>query len=293
MNHREELKKVFLAASIGNALVSVVKIIGGLIAGSTALLADGSDSILNVASSAIGYHFYTRSLKPPDEKHPYGHTRFEVYGSILILLLMAATFSFVAFTALDRFSHGEPEKVGTIGIAFAAVSLVLNLAVSRLLRLYGKGSQIAMTESRHTSLDVFEGVTTLTGVTLGSLVSAYYDLAATVLILCIVVFFIYETLQELRGQILDTSPPQNVVETIREEAEKIRGVEGVHAIRARVVGEKIYADLHLEVSPGITVEEAHRICDEVEKNVNARLGGKVDLTIHVEPSVVDQQGVST
>ena len=73
---------------------------GHILLWSTALLAEGSDSILNVVSSSIAHRFYTRSLKPPDERHPYGHMRFEVYGSLLILLLMATTFSFVGFMAL-------------------------------------------------------------------------------------------------------------------------------------------------------------------------------------------------
>ncbi|MGC9107831.1 MAG: cation diffusion facilitator family transporter [Infirmifilum sp.] len=284
MENEGKLGRIFLAAMLGNAAVSLVKILGGLLSGSTALLADGSDSILNVVSSGIAYHYYKRSQKPPDEKHPYGHVRFEVYGSILILLLMAATFSFVGFMAVDRLAHGEPELVDKIGIAFAVVSILLNASVSSLLRVHGRGSQIALAESRHVSLDVAEGVTTLAGVTLGSLFSAYYDLAATIIILGMVSYFIYETLQDLRSQIIDTSPPSEVLDAIREEAMRIHGVKGVHALRARVVGERIYADLHLEVDPRLSVEEAHRLCDELEKSIERRFEGRVDLTIHVEPA---------
>jgi len=280
----ERVKRVLIFSSIGNAAISLLKILGGLVSGSTALLADGSDSVLNVASATIAYRYYTKGMKPPDEKHPYGHTRFEAYGSILVLILMAVTFSFVGFMAVDRFSHGEPEQVDPVGIAFALVSLALNLAVSSLLRAYGKGSQIAVTESRHTSFDVIEGVTTLTGVTLGSTLSAYYDLAATFVILGIVAYFIYETLRELQGQVVDTSPPLEVLKAIEEEALRVRGVKGVHSLRARTVGGKVYADLHLEVSPQLSVDEAHSLCDQVERNVSKRLGGNVDLTIHVEPS---------
>jgi len=141
-----------------------------------------------------------------------------------------------------------------------------------------------VTESRHTSLDVLEGVTTLTGVTLGSTLSAYYDLAATFVILGIVAYFIYETLRELQAQVVDTSPPPEVLKAIEEEALRVQGVKGVHSLRARAVGGRVYADLHLEVSPQLSVDEAHSLCDQVERNVSKRLGGNVDLTIHVEPS---------
>ncbi|MEM4872540.1 MAG: cation diffusion facilitator family transporter [Thermofilaceae archaeon] len=274
--------RVLIASVVGNALVCSVKIAGGLLSGSTALLADGSDSILNVVSSALAYRFRREAEKPPDFEHPYGHSLLEVYGSLLIVILMVATFSFIGYMALDRLMHGELERVDPIGVLFATVSLALNLTVSTLLRILGRGSVIARAESRHVSFDVFEGLLTLTGVALGAHVSALFDIAATFALLALVAFTVFLTLRELRGFITAESPPENLVREIERALASVEGVKGVHQLRVRQAADTIFADVHLEVERGITIEEAHRISEEAERNVKERLGN-VDIVVHIEP----------
>ncbi|MEM0226178.1 MAG: cation diffusion facilitator family transporter [Thermofilaceae archaeon] len=274
--------RVLIASVVGNALVCSVKIAGGLLSGSTALLADGSDSILNVVSGALAYRFRREAEKPPDFEHPYGHSLLEVYGSLLIVMLMVATFSFIGYMALDRLMHGELERVDPIGVLFATVSLALNLTVSTLLRILGRGSVIARAESRHVSFDVFEGLLTLTGVALGAYVSALFDIAATFALLALVAFTVFLTLRELRGFITAESPPENLVREIERALASVEGVKGVHQLRVRQAADTIFADVHLEVERGITIEEAHRISEEAERNVKERLGN-VDIVVHIEP----------
>jgi len=274
--------RVLIASVVGNALVCSVKIAGGLLSGSTALLADGSDSILNVVSGALAYKYRREAEKPPDFEHPYGHSLLEVYGSLLIVVVMVATFSFVGFMALDRMMHGELGRVDPVGVLFAAASLVLNFTVSTLLRIYGRGSVVARAESRHVSFDVFEGLLTLTGVALGAYVSALFDVAATFALLALVAFMVFLTLQELKGFITAESPPANLVSEIERALASVEGVRGVHRLRVRQAADAIFADVHLEVKRGITVEEAHRISDEAERRVKERLGN-VDIVVHIEP----------
>lgn len=277
------LGKVLLASALGNAAVAGLKILGGVLSGSTALLADGSDSVLNTASAAVAYWTLREASKPPDDQHPYGHQRVETYGAVIILVLMAVTFSFVAFQALDRLQHGVHEKVDPIGILFAAVSLSLNLAVTTLLRLTGGESTVASVEARHTFLDVAEGLVTLSGVSLGSLFSGYFDLLAAIIIVGLVAYFMVDTLASLKRSVVDTSPPQSVLDEIQSVLEGTEGVVGFHNLRARRVHGKIYADVHLEMDPKLPLEDVHRACDDIEKKLRSRLGD-IDIVIHVEPA---------
>ncbi|MEM2550145.1 MAG: cation transporter, partial [Nitrososphaerota archaeon] len=122
MRKRSPIRKVLLVSTFGNAAICGLKIAGGVLSGSTALLADGSDSLLNVASGAIAYTFKSKAEKPPDSRHQYGHSLLEVYGSLLILMLMIFTFSFIAFIAIDKLRHGFIEPIDTIGVPFAIAS---------------------------------------------------------------------------------------------------------------------------------------------------------------------------
>jgi cation diffusion facilitator family transporter len=289
MHGRDRLRKVLLLSALGNAGVAALKMAGGLLSGSVALLADGSDSVLNVASAAVAYKFTGEAAKPPDEQHPYGHARLEVYASVVILLLMAVTFSFVLFQAVDKVSHGVHERVDPVGVVFALVSLALNLVVSSLLRLWGGGSPAAATEARHVSLDVVEGLTTLTGVSLGAFVSGLYDVLAAAVITAMVTYFIVDTTRGLKHLILDTSPPPEVMRKIEDVLRSSEKVLGYHDLRARAVQGKVYADVHLEMDPSLTLEEAHRVCDAIEGRLREELGD-VEITIHMEPAPKKEEG---
>jgi len=280
----ERVEKVLAAAAVGNAAVCLLKVAGGILSGSVALIADGSDSLLNVLSASLAYRFRREARRPPDREHPYGHALMETYGSLLILVLMVATFSFVGFMAFDKLVHGIEERVSPIGVVFAIVSLVLNLTVSISLRVYGCGSSIAVTESRHVNFDVVEGAVTLAGVALGSAFSALYDAAAAFVLLALVAFFVAQTLRQLEAEITAASPPREIVERIESALKEVKGVTGYHNLRVRRAGESVFADVHLVVERGLSVEEAHRLCDEAESKVKRALEGMpVDITIHVEP----------
>lgn len=282
MEKHEVIRRILLASVFGNAAICALKILGGVISRSTALLADGSDSLLNVASGAIAYKSRIEAEKPPDLEHRYGHSLLEVYGSLLILMLMVATFSFIGFLAINRLMQGVAWSIDPIGIPFAAASLVLNTIMSILLRRFGRASSVARTESRHISLDAAEGVITLTGVSLGAHISALYDIAATFILLALVSIFVAQTLRELKADLTAESPPEEVVKIIENALVSVEGVKGVHDLRIRQAGAKIFADVHLEVDKSLRVDEAHRICDEAEDLVKKKLRD-VDLIIHIEP----------
>lgn len=284
MQNEKSPTKVLLLSILGNLAVFIAKMLGGILSGSLALLADGADSSLNVFSSSIAYYFYKKSQEPPDQRHPYGHEKFEVFGSLLILLLMVLTFSAIGFLAIHRLLEGMPEKIDPVSIVFALFSLVLNLTVATLLKRFSSESLLASTESRHISLDVAEGATTLVGVTLGSYLSSLYDLFAAIVILVIVTYFVLETLKDLREQIVDTSPDIELSQIIEEAIKNSQQEIQYHALRSRKSGRKIYADLHLVVPKELSVEEAHKICDEIEKKAKEKLGENIDITIHVEPA---------
>ncbi|MCS7136018.1 MAG: cation diffusion facilitator family transporter [Aigarchaeota archaeon] len=287
MRKRDSIDKVLLASIFGNAAICGVKIAGGVLSGSTALLADGSDSLLNVASGTIAYAFKSKAEKPPDSKHHYGHSLFEVYGSLLILALMIFTFSFITFVAIDKLRRGFAETIDPIGVPFAVASLALNMLMIILFRTFGRESTIVSVEARHISFDVLEGLLTLAGVSLGVYVSALYDIAATFVLIGLIAFFVVQTFRELRASIIAESPSEEIMKVLENTLTGVDGVRGIHNLRIRQAGKKIFADVHLEVDRKLTVKEAHKICDEAENKLKQKLSD-IDIIIHIEPEGEEQ-----
>ncbi len=85
--------------------------------------------------------------------------------------------------------------------------------------------------------------------------------------------------------LIDESVPQTDLEAIREALDESRpaGVISYHRLRARRSGATRHIDVHVVVDPGMTVSEAHRITDQIEASVEARLPS-ADVVVHVEPA---------
>jgi len=267
---------------LSNVGLVIFKVFGGILSKSTALIADGSDSLLNVLSSIITYKYYRKARYPPDRDHPYGHLRYEAYASFLIIILMVITFSFIAFSALSKLSR-VIEGVSVIGIIFAAVSFILNIVYSNVLKKLSKESQLLMTEARHISVDVLESSVVLIGVSLGALVSGIFDIMATIAVVGIVVYYIVKTLRELKESITDVSPPTDVLRTIERTIASTEGVIEYHSLRARQYFGKVFADVHVVVRRDISVDKAHDIATRIEEKLNDLFGDMLDIVIHIEP----------
>ena len=84
--------------------------------------------------------------------------------------------------------------------------------------------------------------------------------------------------------IVDTAPGPEIIERISSAAISNPGVDGIHKLRTRYLGSLIIADLHIQVDPNLTVEQAHDIASEVEESIIREQGNIYDVTVHVEPS---------
>ncbi|RLE66026.1 MAG: hypothetical protein DRJ47_03415 [Thermoprotei archaeon] len=265
-----------------NTLAMFIKIAGGLLSGSLALLADGFDSSMNVFTGFIVRRYYERSRKPPDEEHPYGHQRYEAYASIIVALVMASLGTLLCATTLHNLLEASSGEVKHIALPLALFSLAVNSICMFMLYKAGGSSLAIRTESKHLSIDVFESIVVLIGVTLAIHVSRIWDLIATQVIVGIIFYNIYTTLKEIREYIMDISPGPEILEKVSEIISSTKGIKGFHALRARQVGECLYMDFHLIFDEDTSLEKAHKVASIVEEKLKKNIGKNVDITIHLE-----------
>ena len=101
-------QKVALASMIVSGTLAVVKIVTGLMAGSTAVVADGLESAGDVFASGLVFLGLTVAAKPADWNHPYGHGRAEtITGLAVVLILLAAGFT-ISFHAWRQIGQPHP-----------------------------------------------------------------------------------------------------------------------------------------------------------------------------------------
>ena len=266
-----------------NLVATLVKIGFGLIIGSMALLVDGLDSTLNVATGLITRRYYVKAREPPDREHPYGHLRYEAYASIIVTVVMAALGTLVLSAALNALLSGTTGKLSPVAVPAAALSFSINLVCAYMLSRWGGHSLALRVEARHLSIDVAESLTVLVGVTLAAALSRIWDLATSLLLAGFIYASVYRSLSDIRSFIMDESPEPRLMEEVADAIRSLEGVRGFHALRARRIGELVYVDAHVLVDGDLTVEEAHALASRLEEEIRKRVKGRVDVLIHIEP----------
>jgi len=281
-------QKVALAGIAVSSGLAVVKIVTGLLAGSTSVVADGLESAGDVLASGLVFLGLTVAAKPADSDHPYGHGRAETLMGLLVGLMLLSTGFAISFHALTLV--GEPHSPPA---AYAIWPLIASIAVKSVLSgtkyRIGKaiGSAALAADAWNDGVDIVSGLAALAAVSL-TLYSPQRFLAADVYggfaVGLIVIFTGLRVARDTGLQLMDTMPSQRMMQTIRDVAQKVSGVEGVEKCFARKTGLQYHVDLHLEVDPDITVRSSHDIAERVRQRIRKDVDWVADVLVHVEPS---------
>ncbi len=274
-----------------NTSAFIVKFIGAILSGSLALLADAVDSIVNVVSSGATYFLVKASRAPPDEKHPYGHFRYEVVASIITLVLVVSASTLLMHEAVSRFLAGALVRLPAFTVYFAAASLAVNLLSMAILHSYIREfeSVAVSAELKHVGLDLVESLAVLVGVYIAAHYFAAADLLAALLVISYAIYALAGILRDIIEGIMDVSDVE-VAKRIKEIAEAKEEVVECHGIRLRKVGPVYFADIHVVVSGSMSVLDAHRIAHEIEAAIKRALPKVHDVVVHIEPAEEEVKG---
>ena len=121
-----------------------------------------------------------------------------------------------------------------------------------------------------------------------ALVVVLVGIAITIAIL----FIVKDAARSVWGRMIDGIEPELVGE-IEHAPSHVAGVQGVHQVRARWVGHKVHADLHITVDPDLSVRESHAIAEAVERNLRAHIRSFGGAVIHVCPAEIAPPVIAT
>jgi cation diffusion facilitator family transporter len=277
------------AASISLATafsLAVLKLATGLVTGSLAVISSAVDSLLDILMSAVNLMAIRQAEQPADERHPYGHGKFETLATLCQALVISASGLWVCIEALRRLQAGRVVAQPLGGIAVMLVSLAASLLLTRYLRRVARetDSSALQADSLHFAMDVYTNLALLVGL----VVLFWFDLPwlDPVMSLLVAGYIIWEAIQLLRHGLRDVLDEQ-LPDTIRTEIEQLIAAHqgelfDFHNLRTRRAGSQKLIDFHLTVCKHLSVEEAHRITDYLEGKIAERIPGS-DVTIHVEP----------
>lgn len=284
--HRyHQARKVTLIGAGVNTLLGIMKVVAGTLCYSHALIADGLHSFADLFTDMMVLFASKYGNQDADEAHPYGHQRIETAATLMLSLLLILTGAAIAWDSLQHILVHAIQTPSIYALPFAVISVVGNELLFFLTKRVGQRIQsplIIANAWHHRSDSASSGVVVL-GI-LGSIVGyAYLDPAAAILVGGLIVKMGFDYGWDSVKELVDTGVEPAQIEDIRRVISEVDGVYKVHQLRNRKMGGDIFVDVHVLVSPWISVSEGHQIAQRVHFSLMAANTQIKDVTVHIDP----------
>jgi cation diffusion facilitator family transporter len=264
-------------------VLSIAKVIVGLLSGSIALLADAAHTIMDIAGSVIVWLGLRLSLRKPTDLFPYGFYKAESVCALIVCIIMIFTGAEILLDSLERFYVPSVISFRPVVIAVAVGSGFVSYFLARYKERAGReiSSQGLRVESRHSFADVLNS-----GLVCGSVLFTYLGVSwveplAAVIISAFIFWAALAFGKDSIYSLMDVSPQPAIRKAIEDTILGTPEVKGVHALKVRRSGPFIFVEAHVELDGRTSLEKAHAIGDEVEDRVQEKFKEVDSTTIHV------------
>jgi cation diffusion facilitator family transporter len=289
MNRKTSIARLSV---VSNTLLIIMKVVVGILSGSVSILSEAIHSFMDLLAAIIAFLSVRVSDAPADERHPYGHGKFENISGVVEAILIFAASAWIIFEAIKKIVQPrEIEKIG-LGILVMSLSAVVNFLVSRKLYKVAKETDsIALeADALHLKVDVYTSLGVAAGLllmyTLGYFFKSPYIIYLDPLIAILVAILIlresFILFRKAYAPLLDEALSDSEVEQIRKLiSDHCSETINYHGLRTRKAGNYRYVDFHLNVPADMSVKTAHDLCDTIEEEIR-RTVAHTEVTIHVE-----------
>ena len=280
--------RVSMVSIIGNTVLSLLKMLAGILAHSGAMISDAVHSASDVFSSVIVIIGVKISAKDSDKEHPYGHERFECVAAILLAGILLVTALFIGHTALEHITGGSSKSLAIPGLSallVAILSIVVKEAMYWYTRFYAKwlDSGALMADAWHHRSDALSSVGALIGIAGARMGYPVLDPIASLVICVFILKAACDVFQDAIRKMVDHACDEKMERALLCCAAAQSGVMGVDEIHTRIFGNKIYADIEIQADSQITLAESHAIARQVHNAIEAQFPKVKHILVSVNP----------
>ncbi|MBI3480189.1 MAG: cation transporter [Nitrosomonadales bacterium] len=272
--------------SIGiNVLLTAFQVVGGFLAHSQALMADGLHSLSDLLSDVLVLYANWHGSRHADANHPYGHARVETAATLILGTFLAVLGVILLVTAAMRLQHPETlQAVNPLALAIAALALIAKEGMFRYMLAVAKRvrSQMLIANAWHARSDAASSLVVIVGVIGNLLGYTFLDLVAAAVVGVMITHMGGKLALEALAELIDTGLKAEEVEAIRQTLLNTHGVRGIHELRTRKMADNALVDAHIMVDPKISVSEGHYIAESARHAV-LKSHHVMDVMVHVDP----------
>lgn len=282
----EEANKVTIKSIIWNVILTVIKILAGILGKSNAMIADGVHSASDIISSIgvlIGSYV---SSRPGDKEHNYGHEKAETLVSFMLSILLIIVSISIGIQAIQSLFNLDGLQVPTLlPLIVSVISILIKEYQYRITIKVAKkiNSPALKADAWHHRSDALSSIAAFIGIGGAILGFKALDPIASIVVAIFVAKVGIEILLGSINELMDVSVDEEQESQITEIANSTEGVKKLGNLRTRKHGAMAYVDLTICVEGSLTVTQGHDIANKLEKRVINEMEFVKGITVHVDP----------
>ena len=289
-------RKYGLLASIfgiaSNIIVSILKIVVGIIFNLMSFVADGLNNFTDASASIISFIGFKLSSKPADKEHPFGHARIEYIAGFIVSLLVAIVGIELIISSIEKMLRFEEAINDQNSFILSCIVLLFSIFIKVYQYFFNISiaKKINSTSLKATASDSRNDVIATSVILIGLIITyftnlnldAYLSLAVGIFILVSGFKLIIETANPLLGE----KPDKKLIKNINDFILTHKEILGTHDFQMHSYGPSYtFASLHVEVDSKQDILEIHDIIDNIEKECFEKFN--VHTVIHMDPVVLN------
>jgi len=273
-----------LSVAVATVLVTI-KAAAWWASGSTAVLASMADSGLDLIASLATFWAVRYAAAPPDAEHRFGHGKAEAFASLMQAGLVFASAALIGREAAQSVLHPEPIRSEAAAVAVMLISTILTAG---LITFQGQvvrrtGSVAISGDRAHYASDLASNLVALAGVGAAALFGfSGLDAPAGLLIAALLLWGAVGVFRQASAQLMDHELPTAARARIVELVTRDPRLTDVHQLRTRAAGPIMHVQMHVDLDPDLSLEEAHEVLVEAEKRLLEAFPA-ADVIIHPDP----------
>ena len=287
-NFQKVANRVSGVTMIGNAGLSAIKLLAGIMAHSNAMISDAIHSASDVFSTIVVLIGIKMATKEPDKEHPYGHERMECVAALMLSMVLFLTGLGIGMEALKTVVSGnyaqlqQPEVFALIA---AIISIFFKEAMFWYTRYYAKqiDSSALMADAWHHRSDAFSSIGALIGIGGAMLGFPVMDSVASLVIFLFIAKAAYDIFRDAIDKMVDHSCDEEMEKQIYDCVKSNPDVIEIDLLRTRIFGNKIYVDVEIRLDATYTLQKAHDIAEEIHNMIEQSFPKVKHIMVHVNP----------
>jgi cation diffusion facilitator family transporter len=289
-SEKQSVALISMAASAG---LAIAKLIAGLLTGSLGILSEAVHSFTDFCATVITFFAVRMGDQPPDDRHHYGHAKFESIAALAETGLLLATTGWIAYEAIHRLVSGDTQIFLTwwaaaIIIASIAIDFLRSRALSRVAKV--TSSEALAADALNFTSDMWSSLAVLAG-----LIATWYGFPAADAIAALIVATVMVVIAlRLGKRTLDTlldAAPGSATQDIRRIVEATPGVLSLERLRIRPAGATLFTGVVVSVPRTMPIDDMIALRETLARDIRAAYAN-ADVTVTTDPVALDDESIT-